>query len=358
MSDNDIHRLLTDAPTRADHRSPLPAIDTAYYLDGGLTRAERPRPEPGPHQVLIRVRAASVNRRDLMLMDATYPLPATPGIVPLSDGVGEVVALGSGVTRAEIGDRITASYFVHWVDGPQTLATAAEQYGANFDGFLATYALIEEDSIVHVPAHLTDAEAATLSCAGLVAWSALTTPALPAPGARVLTVGSGAVALYAIQFAKILGAEVISITSSRRKADRLRALGADAVIDRTVTADWGDAVMEMTGTGAEHIVDAVGLPTLEQSVRAGAYNATVTMVGAMAPAPGTTLPDNPFGSSYLSIRRIAVGSRAGFEAMNRAITEHRLRPVIDREFDFDDAVEAYDYLRSGAAFGKVVIAVG
>ncbi|MFF5037823.1 zinc-dependent alcohol dehydrogenase family protein [Nocardia salmonicida] len=330
----------------------------AYRLDGGLTRTEQQRPEPGPHQVLIRVRAASVNRRDLMLMDGTYPLPATAGVIPLSDGVGEVIALGTGVTRAEIGDRITASYFVHWIDGPQTLATAAEQYGANYDGFLATYALVEEDSIVHVPAHLTDAEAATLTCAGLVAWSALTTPVPPAPGARVLTVGSGAVALFAIQFAKILGAEVISITSSQAKADRLRALGADTVIDRTVTRNWGDAVMDLTGTGAEHIVDAVGLPTLEQSVRAGAYNSTVTMVGAMAPAPGTALPDNPFGSSYLAIRRIAVGSRAGFEAMNRVITEHRLRPVIDREFDVDKAADAYDYLRSGASFGKVVIAVG
>ncbi|MGW6700440.1 zinc-dependent alcohol dehydrogenase family protein [Nocardia sp. NPDC055049] len=342
MPDNDIH---------PDHA-------VAYHLGGGLTRSAQQRPEPGPRQVLIRVRAASVNRRDLMLMDGTYPLPATAGIIPLSDGVGEVIALGPGVTRAGIGDRITASYFVHWVDGPQTLATAAEQYGANYDGFLATYALVEEDSIVHVPAHLTDAEAATLSCAGLVAWSALTTPGPPAPGARVLTVGSGAVALYAIQFAKILGAEVISITSSRAKADRLRALGADTVIDRTGTGNWGDAVMEMTGTGAEHIVDAVGLPTLEQSVRAGAYNSTVTMIGAMAPTPGATLPDNPFGSSYLAIRRIAVGSRTGFEAMNRAITKHRLRPVIDREFDFDAAAEAYDYLRSGASFGKVVIAVG
>lgn len=340
------------------NNEPHPDHAFAYRLDGGLTRTEQQRPEPGPHQVLIRVRAASVNRRDLMLMDGTYPLPATVGVIPLSDGIGEVIALGSAVTRAEIGDRITASYFVHWVDGPQTLATAAEQYGANYDGFLATYALVEEDSIVHVPAHLTDAEAATLTCAGLVAWSALTTPVPPAPGARVLTVGSGAVALFAIQFAKILGAEVISITSSEAKADRLRALGADTVIDRTVTRNWGDAVMDLTGTGAEHIVDAVGLPTLEQSVRAGAYNSTVTMVGAMAPAPGSALPDNPFGSSYLAIRRIAVGSRAGFEAMNRVITEHRLRPVIDREFDVDKAADAYDYLRSGASFGKVVITVG
>ncbi len=323
----------------------------------GLTVAAQRRPEPGPHQVLIRVGAASVNRRDLMLLDGTYPLPLTPGIVPLSDGVGEVIALGEDVTRAALGDRITASYFVHWVDGPQSLALAAEQYGANYPGFLATYALVEEDSIVHVPAQLTDAEAATLPCAGLVAWSALTTGTPVAPGDRVLTVGSGAVALFAVQFATLLGAQVLSITSGPAKAERLRALGAETVIDRTETSDWGAVVSGLTG-GVEHVVDAVGLPTLPQSVAAGAYNATVTMIGAMAPAPGTVPPVNPFGSSYLAIRRIAVGSRVGFEAMNRAITEHRLRPVIDREFGFDEAAAAYDYLRSGAAFGKVVVSVG
>ncbi|WP_324197453.1 NAD(P)-dependent alcohol dehydrogenase [Nocardia cyriacigeorgica] len=331
----------------------------AYRADPrhGLIVGAQRRPEPGPRQVVIRVRAASVNRRDLMLLDGTYPLPLTPGTVPLCDGVGEVIALGEGVTRAALGDRITASYFVRWVDGPQTSALAAEQYGANRHGFLATYAVVEEDSIVHVPAQLTDAEAATLTCAGVVAWSALTTPAPVRPGERVLTVGSGAVALFTIQFAKILGAEIIAITSSAAKARRLRALGADTVIDRNETPEWGMAVFELTGGhGVEHVVDAVGLPTLEQSVRAGAYNSMVTMIGAMMPAPGTTLPDNPFGSSYLSIRRIAVGSRAGFEAMNRVITEHRLRPVIDREFGFDEAAAAYDYLRSGESFGKVVVA--
>ena len=333
----------------------------AYRADPrhGLTVGAQRRPEPGPHQVVVRVRAASLNRRDLMLLDSTYPLPLTPDTIPLCDGVGEVIALGEGVTRAALGDRVTASYFVHWVDGPQTPALAAEQYGANRDGFLATYATVEEDSVVHVPEHLTDAEAATLSCAGLVAWSALTTAAPVVPGDRVLTVGSGAVALFTIQFAKILGAEVIAITSNPAKAQRLRALGADTVLDRNVTPAWGEAVLAMTGGhGVEHIVDAIGLPTLEQSVRAGAYNATVTMIGAMMPEPGTRLPVNPFGSSYLSIRRIAVGSRADFEAMNRTITEHRLRPVIDREFGFDEAAAAYDHLRSGAAFGKVVVAVG
>ncbi|MGW4847222.1 zinc-dependent alcohol dehydrogenase family protein [Nocardia brasiliensis] len=336
---------------------------TAYQLEplrglAGLTRAAQAIPEPGPDQVVIRVRAASINRRDLMLMDGVYPLPATPGIVPLSDGVGDVIALGANVTRAALGDRITASYFVHWVDGPQRLALAAEQYGANFPGLLATYAVVEQDSVVHVPAHLTDAEAASLTCAGVVAWAALTKPVPVAPAEAVLTVGSGTVALFAVQHAKMLGARVISITSSQDKAERLRKLGADEVIDRTETPDWDRAVRELTeGDGVAHVVDAVGLPTLAKSVLSGGYNAQVTMIGAM-PAEQAQPIDAVFGPQYLSIRRIAVGSRTDFEAMNRAIAAHRLRPVIDRVFPFDEAVQAYRYFRDGDPFGKVVVSMG
>ncbi|MGO4613625.1 NAD(P)-dependent alcohol dehydrogenase [Nocardia sp. 2YAB30] len=331
----------------------------AYHLDpsrgpAGLTIAPQPTPEPGSHQVVVRVLAASLNRRDLMLLDGTYPLPATPGIVPLSDGVGEVIAVGDKVTRAAVGDRVTATYFVRWIDGPQRQSHVLEQYGATYHGMLATYAVLEEDSVVHVPGHLTDIEAATLTCAGVVAWAALTAPLPVLPGERVLIVGSGAVALFGAQHAEMLGAEVISITSDADKAERLRKLGVDEVIDRSRTPDWERAVLDRTGgDGVEHVLDAVGLPTLARSVRSGAYNARITMVGAM---PAEAAPTgNPFGTSYLSIRRIAVGSRADFEAMNRAINEHRMRPVIDRVFPFDQAEAAYHHLRTGDPFGKVVI---
>ncbi|WP_405166927.1 NAD(P)-dependent alcohol dehydrogenase [Nocardia sp. NBC_01499] len=336
--------------------------DVAYQLDPmrgleGLTSAAQEVPVPGPDQVVIRVRAASINRRDLMLMDGVYPLPATPGIVPLSDGVGEVIALGDNVTRAALGDRITASYFVRWIDGPQRLAMAAEQYGANFNGMLATYAVVEQDSVVHVPAHLTDVEAATLTCAGVVAWAALTKPVPVASGETVLTVGSGTVALFAIQHAKMLGARVFSITSSPGKADGLRKLGADQVIVSTETPDWDRAVRELTGgDGVEHVVDAVGLPTLSKSVRSGGYNTQITMIGA-ARAPVAESVGEVFGSQYVSIRRIAVGSRTDFEAMNRMISEHRMRPLIDRVFPLDEAVRAYRYFRDDNPFGKVVVSM-
>lgn len=330
-------------------------MTVAYHLHGvdDLRRRPRPVPEPGPNQVVVRMRAASLNRRDLMLMDGTYPLAATPGVVPLSDGVGEVVAVGRAVTRVALGDRVSSTYFLHWIGGPQRLAHVREQFGANHDGWLAGHVVLGEESTVRVPEHLTDPEAASLTCAGVVAWAALTRPVPVAPGETVLTVGTGAVALFAVQFAKLHGARVISVTSSPEKAERLRELGADEAVDRTGTPDWDETVLKLTGgDGADHVVDAIGMLTLPKSVASGAYNARVTLVGAF---PGPPPGENLFAGRYLSIRRIAVGSRTDFEAMNRALAVHRTRPVIDRAFGFDEAAEAYRYLREGNPFGKVVV---
>jgi NADPH:quinone reductase-like Zn-dependent oxidoreductase len=333
-------------------------MSLAYQLEplhdlAGLSQRPQPLPEPEPNQVVIRMRAASLNRRDLMLMDGVYRLPATPGVVPLSDGVGEVIAVGRAVTRVAVGDRVSSTYYVRWTDGPQRWAQVREQFGANHDGWLAGYVVREEESVVGIPEHLTDAEAASLTCAGVVAWAALTKPVPVGPGETVLTVGTGTVALFAVQFARLHGARVIAVTSSPDKAKRLRELGADEVLDRTETPDWDEATLELTGgEGVEHVVDAVGMLTLPKSVACGAFNARVTLIGAF---PGPPPGDDPFGGRYLSIRRIAVGSRADFEAMNRAIALHGTRPVIDRVFPFDEAVGAYRYFREGNPFGKVVV---
>lgn len=331
---------------------------SAYHLDpgrglDGLTVRPQQRPEPASGQVVVEVRAASFNRRDLMLMEGTYPLPATPAVVPLSDGVGEVIAVGADVTRVAVGDRVSSTYYLHWLDGPQRLAHVREQFGANHDGWLATYVVLDEDSVVRVPDHLTDAEAAGLTCAGVTAWAALTTPVVVERGETVLTVGTGNVALFAVQFARMLGARVLCVTSSPDKARRLRELGADDALDRTEDPDWDRQVLDRTdGNGVERVVDAVGMSTLPKSVGSGAFNALIIAIGAFpADAPVADL----FAGKYLSIRRIAVGSRADFEAMNEAITAHRMRPVIDREFGFDEAADAYRYFRDANPFGKVVI---
>jgi NADPH:quinone reductase-like Zn-dependent oxidoreductase len=330
----------------------------AYHLDplhdlDGLSVRPQPLPQPGPGQVVARVRAASLNRRDLMLAEGTYPLPAVPGVVPLSDGVGEVTAVGAGVTGVTVGDRVTSTYYLHWTDGPQRLAHVREQYGANHDGWLARYITLEADSVIQVPDHLTDPEAASLTCGGVVAWAALTKPAPVRPGETVLIVGTGVVALFAVQFARMHGARVVCVTSSAGKAKRLRELGAGEVIDRNQAPAWEHAVLEMTGgDGVEHVVDAVGLPTMAKSVACGAFNARITVIGAFPAAEPVT---DPFGGRYLAIRRIAVGSRADFEAMNRAVRAHRMRPVIDRVLPFDEAVQAYRYFRDGNPFGKVVV---
>ena len=333
-------------------------IALAYHLDrlhdlDGLSARPQQLPQPGPGQVVVRVRAASLNRRDLMLLEGSYPLPALPGVVPLSDGVGEVIAVGAGVTRVAIGDRVTATYFLHWTDGPQRLAHVREQYGASHDGWLARYVTLAADSVVGVPDHLTDPEAASLACGGVVAWAALTKPAPVRPGETALIVGTGTVALFAVQFARMHGARVVCVTSSAAKARRLRELGADEVIDRSRTPDWEHPVLELTGgDGVEHVVDAVGMVTMGKSVACGAFNARITVIGAF---PAREPVTDPFGGKYLAIRRIAVGSRADFEAMNRAIGARHLRPVIDRVLPFGEAVQAYRHLRDGNPFGKVVV---
>lgn len=334
----------------AFHMEPLRGLD-------GLSSRAQQLPEPGPGQVVVRVRATSLNRRDLMLMEGTYPLPATPGVVPLVDGVGEVVAVGDNVTRAALGDRVAGTYFLDWVDGPQTLATASRQFGASHDGWLATYVVLPQDSVVRVPEYLTDEEAASFTCAGLVAWAALTKPVAVQPGETVLTVGTGTVALFAAQHAGMLGARTISITSSPDKVERLRKLGVDEVIDRTTTPDWERAVLDLTGgEGVQHVVDAVGPLTLPKSVAAAAYNAMVTLIGAF-PAPEGQRPADMLGGKFLAVRRIAVGSRTDYEAMNRTWAEHHARPVIDRVYPLDQAVDAFRYFRDGNPFGKVVITV-
>lgn len=316
--------------------------------------AESPRPT-GPGEVLVRVRATSLNFRDLALLHGRYPMTCRPNLVPLSDAAGEVVNVGAEVTSFKPGDRVANSFFPRWFGGRFPLSSASEQYGSDQDGWLTDQKVVSAEALVAIPPHLSYEEAATLPCAAVTAWTAL---AGITAGDTVLTQGSGGVSLFALQLAKLLGARVIATTSGPEKAERLRALAADEVIDYTAFPEWSARVRELTGgQGVDRVVEVGGPGTLAQSIRAVAVGGEIAMIGFLAARE----PSIDFSSLFLSgatLRRIAVGSRADFEAMNRAVTQHRLRPVIDRVFSFDQAGEAWRHFDSRRNFGKVVIAHG
>src|SRR6266567_6983418 len=251
----------------------------------GLLVKEHDRPVPGPHEVLVRVRACSLSFRELMILIlGYYPLPVRPDVVPVSDGAGEVIAVGSGVTRAKVGDRVAGAVFPHWIDGPFAWEYAA-QLGGSLDGMLTEVAVLREEALVHIPNHLSFEEAATLPIAAVTAWNALTGSRPLQAGDTVLTLGSGGVSLFALQLAKLFGARVIATTSSEEKAQRLKALGADEVINYRTTPDWHVAVRGLTGgRGADVVVEVGGAGTLEQSLKATAAERQISVVGSLARA--------------------------------------------------------------------------
>jgi NADPH:quinone reductase-like Zn-dependent oxidoreductase len=319
-----------------------------------LVLREAAMPRPGPHQTLVRVHATALNRRDTMILNGTYPLTPRGGVVPLSDGAGEVMAIGDDVTRFAVGDRVTGSYFARWIDG-RMHPGVVDQLGCTLDGMLAEYALLDEQWAVRLPDHLSWQEAATFTCAGLTAWSALTGAEIPKPGQWVLVIGSGGVALFALQFAKLMGCRVAAVTSRAEKADRLRALGADLVIAAAETPEWGIELREATG-GIDLTVETGGPATFPQSLIASAlYGRIVLLTVQDQNGKSVEIPGAVYQRSLATIGRLFVGSRNGLEAMLAAVATHRLRPVIDKVFPFAEAREAYRHFQQGDVFGKVVI---
>ena len=328
----------------------------SYHLryGGGLESLrvrEHPVPAPGATEVLVRVRANSLSSRELNILRGRYPLPVGDDIVAASDGAGEVVAVGDAVDRVRVGDRVMGVVFQRWFDGRFDLGRA-DQLGGSLDGLLTEYAVLDQEGVVLIPGHLTYEEAATLPCVAVTAWNALVGGQGLVPGEYVLTLGSGGVSLFALQFAKLLGARVIATAGSDEKAARLTELGADAVINHTITPDWAKQVRELTdGRGVDHVVDVAG--GLNESVRAVATGGEIAFVGSLGGAD--PIDARLLFTSAATVRPIALGHRAHFEAMNKAITEAQLHPVIDRVFPFDETPDAFRYYSNGAGFGKVVI---
>src|SRR6516225_7989915 len=336
----------------------------AYHIDrfgsiGGIVRRSAEDPRPGPKEVLMRVRASSLNYRDLMVLKGGGRGPTKLGVIPLSDGAGEVAAVGEGVTRVKIGDRIAGTFHPRWFGGPIRPDYLTDRLGANLDGMLAEYAVLSEEALVHIPGHLSFEEAATLPCAAVTAWVALTGHRRVVAGDTVLVQGSGGVSVIALQFARILGARVIATTSTGEKAERLKALGASEVVNYTETPDWDEKARELTdGRGVDCVVEIGGPGTIAMSLKALAVGGHVSLIGASLSRSGTGLDPLLLTGRGITLGSISVGSRTDFEAMNRAIAMHRLRPAIDSTFPFAEARQAYRHFEGRGHFGKVVITHG
>ena len=322
-----------------------------------LKLIERDVHRPGPRQALVRVRACSLNFRDLAILLGTYRAPVRENVIPLSDGAGEVVEVGAGATRLKTGDRVAASFFPRWMGGPIRAEKVEQALGGSVDGMLAEYAVLDEDALLKLPTHLNFEEGATLPCAGLTAWQALSVHGRTAPGDTVLMQGTGGVSIFALQFAKLMGTRTIITSSSDEKLARAKALGADETINYKRDADWEKSALELTGGyGVDHVVEVGGARTLEQSLRAVRIGGRVSVIGVLTGA-GEINPTLILGRRA-SVQGMSVGSVEMFAAMNRAIAQSKLRPAIDRVYAFEQAAEAFRYMESARHFGKIVVRVG
>ncbi|MFK7860081.1 MAG: NAD(P)-dependent alcohol dehydrogenase [Granulosicoccus sp.] len=322
-----------------------------------LRKAERAVPEPGQHDVVVSMRAAALNARDLIVPirgygRATGELP----LIPVSDGVGDVIAVGDAVSRVKVGDRVCPTYFQNWIGGEPDRTAFSSALGGPLDGVMTEQICLSEQGVVIVPDYLTDDEAATLPCAGLTAWSAVCTHAKISENDKILIQGTGGVALFALAFAKICGAHVTVISSSNEKLQRVKEMGADETINYVEVEDWAKASRDITSDrgGYDFIVELGGTKTLPLSLKAIKTGGTIGLIGVLS---GLAMDASlgPIVTRQVRLQGITVGHRDGFEAMLKAMAQHQPRPVIDKVFEFDELLAALDHVRHGGHFGKTVI---
>lgn len=331
-------------------------IRDGFGLDA-LRQVERADPKPGSGEVLLRVRACSLNYRDLLVVKGVYNPRMNLPRIPCSDGVGEVVEVGANVTRVKVGMRVAGLFMPGWLEGELNDAKSKTALGGSVDGLLSEYAVLPEEAVVAVPEHLSDEEAATLPCAAVTAWNGLVEAGRVRPGDTVLVQGTGGVSLFALQFARLAGARIIATSSSEEKLAKVKALGASDGINYRTTPEWGETVRQLTrGRGVDQVVEVGGAGTLAQSLRAVRTGGHLALIGVLS-GYGQFNP-LPILMKGVRVTGIYVGSREMFESMNRAIALHQLHPVLDRVFAFGEAVEAFRHMESATHFGKIVIRVG
>lgn len=327
---------------------------SAFGVDS-LEFVERPTPAPGPGEVLVGVRAVSFNYRDLMVVKGQYNPKMKLPRIPCSDGAGEVVAIGAGVTAWKQGDRVAGIFMQNWQGGPFTAAKSRGALGGDIDGMLADYVVLKEQGLVAIPDHLSYQEAATLPCAAVTAWNALAAGEVK-PGSTVLVLGTGGVSIFALQFARLRGARVLGISSSHEKLHRATSLGLDAGLNYRENPEWDRWARDQTGgEGVDLVVEVGGQGTLARSLRSIRAGGTVAQIGVLAPA-SEPLPISLILHKWARIQGIYVGSRSDFEEMNRAISLAELRPV-GEEFDWSQAREVLQRMEEGSHFGKLVVSV-
>ena len=314
-------------------------------------------PAPGPDEVIAKIRAVALNYRDVMVVEGAYNPKMRLPAIPFSDASGEVVEVGSGVSKWKVGDRVCSTVIPGWIDGEPSADKVRTAIGAGrASGVLTEFGLFHQDTLVKAPAHLSFVEASTLPCAALTAWHALVFSGELKAGDTVLTLGTGGVSIFALQFAKMLGAEVIITSSSDEKLERARQLGADHLINYRENPDWENKVIDLTnGRGVDHVIEVGGTATLTRSVKSVRNGGHVALIGALDMS-GEFNPV-PIFMRNIRVQGIFVGSRSMFESMNSAIGHHELRPVVDRIFEFEQAAESMELMKSGSHFGKVVIEV-
>ncbi len=320
-----------------------------------LELTDAPVRMPADHEVLIRVRATSLNRRDVFVMKGQYPVGSRDSLVPLSDGAGEIVAIGHGVTRFRPGDRVAGIFFQNWLSGRPPEKVASGALGGSLDGMLTQYATLSEQGVVHLPKSLSFEEGATLPCVGVTAWNGLFTRGHIQPGDYVLLEGTGGVSTFGLQLALAAGAKPIITSSSDAKLERAKALGAFGTVNYKTTPDWEKPVLALTGgVGVHEVLEVGGKDTLPHALASIAPGGDIALIGGLG-GFGGNVPALALLDRNVDVSGIYVGSRENFEALNAFIDQHKVKPVIDKVFDFEDAAAAYELMESDQFLGKIVI---